>query len=148
MLGGNGPDDVAKDYVNAFLDDNYTKACQLQSKAHQKDSLDEANVSDCKAYGKKEAQDLANTKGQYQSEFGASYESLQRDTHYSVKATSTKIDGATATVKLDLAESYSGSNQKYVDEVLDGEKSKTEHLTVTLVKEKGHWKVSDESSDS
>lgn len=148
VLGGNGPDDVAKDYVNAYLDDNYTKACELQAKAHQKDTLDQAGVSDCKAYGKKEAADLASNKADYQSEFGESYDSLQGDMHYSVAATSTKIDGNTATVKLDLSESYSGSNQKYVDEVLDGQKSKTEHLTVTLVKESGDWKVSDESSDS
>ncbi|HWU23557.1 MAG TPA: DUF2510 domain-containing protein [Nocardioides sp.] len=147
VLGGNGPDDVAKDYVNAYLDDNYGKACQLQSKAHQKDSLDEADVSDCKAYAKKEADDAQSNKADYQSEFGESYDSLEGDMHYSVKATSTKIDGNTATVKLDLDETYSGSNQKYIDEVLDGDKSKTEHLTVTLVKEKGDWKVDDESSD-
>ena len=144
VLSGGRPEGVAKDYVNAYLKNDYKKECDLRSSDHQKEMLDDVDASSCSDYASKMKDQSDDNDSYFQEHYGESYDSIMGDIHNDVKTTSSKVDGDKATVKMTLKQSYSGDNQKFVDDALDGDKSSTQHLVVTLVKEKGDWKVDSE----
>ncbi|MCL2542516.1 MAG: DUF2510 domain-containing protein [Nocardioidaceae bacterium] len=145
VFGGNGPDAVAKDYVNAYADGNFGKACDLMSKDYQAKALRESKATSCADLQSKTAK---SENDAYQQEFGDSYDSIHGDMHWSSTVESVQQTGDSATVKMKLVGTYSGDNSKYLSEFMDGNKTQSDTVTMKMVKEGGEWKVASDSDGS
>lgn len=147
LLRGGGPEDTAKDYVAAILDDDYEKACDLLTDDRKKEALDSEEVDDCKALGEKqeEAADDLGDDGQFEDTYGESIDDIRDDIEYDSEMVEVHDEtDSKAIVEFDVTTEYTGDNQDYIDEALNGETKSTDPAFIHMAKEDGDWKVSDE----
>ncbi|WP_181407491.1 DUF2510 domain-containing protein [Nocardioides sambongensis] len=148
LLSGNSPEDTAKDYVEAILDDDYEEACGLLTEDRKKEALDSEEVDSCKELGDKQeeaAEDFGEYGQQFEDTYGESIEDIQDDIDYSSEVVEVHDEtDSKAIVEFDVTTEYTGDNQDYIDDELDGETKSTDPAFIHLAKEDGDWLVSDE----
>lgn len=145
-VGGASPEDVATDYLEARFDGDYQKACELTAEDQRQSLLDDANADDCGEFADDQVKDDEDATETYEEEYGLSVDDIRDnyDVEYEVKDVDEDDDKASVEVR-QTAE-YTGDD-KFVDEVLDGERTDERTLTVKLVEQDGDWKVEDPDSE-
>jgi hypothetical protein len=146
VVGGGGPEGVATDYLEARFDGDYETACELTAEDQRESLLDGADADDCAALADKQEKDDEEASKNLEDEYDLSVDEIRAsyDVEYEVKDVDEDDDKATVEVR-QTAE-FTGDD-KFVDEVLDGDRTDARTLTVKLVKEDGDWKVEDADSD-
>lgn len=136
VLGG-GPEDVAEDYLDASVDADFERVCELVTEKDRDEAFEELDVDDCSdvedAVRDDEAfndQDLED----YLEDF---------DTEYEIGEVTE--DGDTAEVKFTSTTEYTGDDEDIAEFYEDAEENKG---TIYLREEDGDWKVDAEKSDS
>lgn len=147
VLGGGSPDSVAEDYLNANFDDDFAKLCEMATEEKQKDGLEELDADDCDEGQEKAQKQIDDFKDQYESTFDESYDDLKSDTDFSVETKNVEEDGDEATVDWETTKEYTGDNDDYIEQALNGDKTTEEKGTMLLCKEDGDWKVQDDDYD-
>jgi hypothetical protein len=141
VLGG-GPEDTAKDYLQAQLDRDYEKVCDLTAEDPQKDLLASVDADDCGEFADKskdQEDDFADELKDFDEVLG--------DTDIEFETDDAKESGDSATVKLTIKYEYKGDDDDKFREVFGEDDTKGDDTeTVKLVKEDGDWKVKETSS--
>ncbi|MDN5743893.1 MAG: DUF2510 domain-containing protein [Nocardioidaceae bacterium] len=142
VLGGSGPEDTARDYLEAKQAADLRAACELSTKDWQEKTFnDDGNCSD--AIDEFEEQ-FENYKKAIESGFDTTYAKIKNDTESSIEIDETEEDGDEATVDWKTTSTYTGDNDDYIDQVLDGDTSQKDDGTMLLCKEDGDWKVQED----
>lgn len=149
VVGGSGPDSVAKDYLEAqnFVDPDYDKQCDLLSKDSQKDLLDTYDVKDCDAYADKQQKEYDDQLDEKLDEdCDSTLEDIKGDIDYDVEIKKTDENGDKADVDFKLTSKFTG-DKKILDECGGDDDEESQDGTVKLVKEDGDWKVDDTTGE-
>lgn len=136
VLGGGGPKGVAEDYLEATLDLDIEKVCDLSSKDSQDSEFEDYEVKSCSEY-----QDKFMDQENYDQ-----LRDLFDNVDTEVKIGEVKEKGDSATVEYTETIEYTGDDEDAFKEFFDDTKA-TEKGTLTLVKEDGDWKVDSDESE-
>jgi hypothetical protein len=140
VLGGSsGATGAAEDYLDAQVDGDQQKVCELSTKDSMKETFElyEVEGDDCG--------DLADKIEENEDfkEFLAVLEDVDAD--FDVK--DAEEDGDKATVDYSVTLEYTGDDEEKFKELLGEEETKTTQKgTLTLVKEDGDWRVSEDET--
>ena len=142
VLGG-GPGGVAEDYLNAQLDRDYEKQCDLSAEKLQDELLASADADDCGDYADKQEDAEKEFEDQIKE-----FEDILDDTDIEIEAGDVKEDGDKATVDVTIKYEYTGDDDDKFREFFNEEKLEGEDEgKVKLVKEDGDWKVEGTEGD-
>jgi len=128
--GGNDPEGVARDYLDAGTEGDFGRVCELSSSSSQETSLEELDVDSCDDVDDAVAEQLD----------GAEFQLEDFEYEFEITDVSEADDGESATVTVDGTTTYVGDDEDLAEFYEDslGETS-TEELE--LVKEDGEWRV-------
>ncbi|HWJ66122.1 MAG TPA: DUF2510 domain-containing protein [Nocardioides sp.] len=153
VVGGNSPESVAKDYLNAssFFDPNYKDQCELLAKDSQESLLEGSDADDCDDYADKQQKDFDEQAAEPLSEDDAcdkTFDDVRGDFEYEVDIKKVDESGDKATVDYELTSRFTGDKQIITDCGGDAEEDAEESFedSLKLVKEDGDWKVDDGGS--
>lgn len=148
VLGGGGPEGVAKDYLEAqnFVDPNFENQCELLIEDSQKDLLEGADADDCGEYAENSQKDFDDELDEPLSEDDScdkTFEDIQGDFDYEVEIKEVNEDGDdAATVEYEITSRFTGDKDIIKDCGGDDEdEENTSDGELKLVKEDGDWKV-------
>ena len=137
--GGSGAKGTAEDYLNAQVDGDQEKVCELSTKDSMKDTFElyEVEGEDCG--------DLAK-KIEENDDFKEFLDVLKDvDADFDIK--DAKEDGDKATVSYSVTLEYTGDDEEKFKEILGEDDTKTTQKgKLTLVKEDGDWRVSEDET--
>jgi len=144
LSSGSGPGKVVEEYLEAYGRLDMEKACELSAEDARKQILETAGADSCSDV------DSAIIGGQdeyFKQTYGQTYDDVVDDMDIDVEIEEVDEDGDEARVKALTTGTYNGSNDKVLEDLLDGEKTSEETSWYYVVKEDGEWKVAEECSD-
>lgn len=145
VIGGGSPEDVAKDYLGARFEGDYSKECELLSKDAQKEFLEFNDADDCDEYAENSEDNEEEFAEDYEDEYGESFDDIRGDVDYEVEITELKEKGDDeAVAEYKETFEYTGDNDDVLEDFFDGEEKNTDEGSIKLVKEDGDWKVDEE----
>lgn len=145
LLGGSGPGDVVKDYILAGSELDYETQCDLSAKDSRKTMLDAYEVDDCGTFAEKVDDD--DGEAGFEDAYGVSFDDFMDDIDVDVEIKDVDEDGDEAIVETKTRYSYTGNDDKVLDEILDGDKVNNETGWYKVLKEGGDWLVAEECTD-
>lgn len=147
VLGGNDPESVAKDYLEAqnYFDPDFPATCELLAEDSQEGLLGSYDVDDCDAYADKAQEEYDDELDDELSEdesCGKTFDDVKGDFDYEVEIKKVDEDGDKATVDYETTTRFTGDEDVITDCGGNADDvESTEDGTLDLVKEDGEWKV-------
>lgn len=136
VLGG-GPKGVAEDYLEATLDLDLERVCELSSERSQDEEFADFEVESCGEY-----QEKFKEQENY-DEIVAIFEDVDTE----VEIGDVEEKGDSATVEYTETIKYTGDDEESFAEFFGEETEITEKGTLTMVKEDGDWLVDNDETE-
>ncbi|KAA1427656.1 DUF2510 domain-containing protein [Nocardioides antri] len=136
VIGGGSPEDVANDYLEASVDGDFGRACELVTKDDQEQAFEDLDIDECG-----DVEDAVKDSPEYDEE---EFEEYLDDFETEYEIGDVKEEDDTAEVEFTSTTEYTGDDESVEDYFEGGEQDGT----IYLVKEDGDWKVDAEKSDS
>lgn len=130
LRGGDDPESVAQEYLDAGVDGDFARVCELTTEESQQVAFDDLDVDDCDAAGEAVDDELGGMGELSLDDF---------DFTFDITDVSEADDGESATVTVDGTTTYVGDDEDLAEFYGTEEESSTEELE--LVKEDGEWRV-------
>lgn len=130
LLGGGGddPEGVAQEYLDAGADGDFSRVCELSTEDVQETVFSDLDVEDCDAAGNAIDDQLGSE---------LSFDDFEYE--FEITDVSEADDGESATVTVDGTTTYTGDDED-IAEFYEGE-GETSSEELRLVKEDGEWRV-------
>ena len=133
--GGGGAEGVAEDYLEAQTELDFERVCELTAKDQQEEQLESADAADCGEIGDQSGELVTD-------EVRAYFDDVEID----IEIDEVKEDGDEATVDYSYTSEYTGDDVEGFKETFStDETEESDTGTLTLVKEDGDWKVSEDA---
>jgi len=126
--GGNDPEGVAQDALDAASGGDFERLCELSTKDVQEANFEYFDVDDCAGVG--EESEAAQEEGGFDLD--------DFDTSFDITKVDEADDGESATVDYDVTVEYTGDDQDLQDAFGETETSSD---SLDLVKEDGEWRI-------
>jgi len=133
LKGGDEPEQVARDYIDASFTDDLA-FCELWTQERREHELELSDADDCEAWSDQWSE-------RFEDDYGEEFDAYVNDLDVEIEVDDVDERENDADVTLTVTVRYGGDNEGIMADYFDGEKRSADEWRIALEKENGEWKV-------